>query len=85
MNNVILIGKITSIGLNTISILPTAHNDNNMSIDIEVPDMIYENLISVCNEGDVVGVKGYLQVEFGRIIIIGEKISFLSANNRRED
>ena len=45
---------------------------------------IAENTTNYCKKGDLVGVKGRIQIKEDKIEIVAEKVTFLS-NNSKED
>ena len=42
-------------------------------------NMVAQNTAEYCKKGDIVGVKGRLQVEDNKVVVIAEKITFLSS------
>jgi len=44
---------------------------------------ISENVVNYCQKGDLVGIKGRLQEKDNKIVVVAEKVSFLSS--RKED
>lgn len=45
---------------------------------------VAENTAEYCKKGDLVGVKGRLQTEDNKLIVIAEKITFLSSKKEEE-
>lgn len=48
-------------------------------IPVTLWDGIAQNVMEYCNTGDLVGVKGRLQVNDGNLGIVAEKVTFLSS------
>lgn len=46
---------------------------------------IAENTTQYCKKGDLVGIKGRLQTKDNKIIVVAEKVTFLSSNRKEED
>lgn len=46
---------------------------------------IAENTKEYCRKGDVIGIKGRIQVNDNKMQIIGEKVTFLSSKKANED
>ena len=54
-------------------------------IPVEVPGyQMQSSLVEYCRKGDIVGVKGRLQSNSGQIIVVAEKVSFLSTGRGEE-
>lgn len=47
-------------------------------------NMVAQNTAEYCKKGDIVGVKGRLQVEDNKVMVIAEKITFLSSKKEEE-
>ena len=83
MNNVILVGRITSFEGNgvTISITRNYKNEDGIymsdSIPVRLSANIGEKMKEFCKIGDVIGVKGRLENR-GEVIAMAEKVSFVS-------
>lgn len=45
---------------------------------------IAENLISLCYKGDLLGVKGHIETMDSKIVIIGDKVTFLSTKQNND-
>ena len=84
MNNVILVGKITSFERNEITISVTRNYKNEdgvyMSdlIPIWLSANIGEKMKDFCKIGDVIGVKGRLENRCD-VVVMAEKVSFISS------
>lgn len=83
MNNVILVGRITSFEGNevTISITRNYKNEDGIymsdSIPVRLSANIGEKMKEFCKIGDVIGVKGRLENR-GEVVVMAEKVSFVS-------
>lgn len=84
MNNVILVGRITSFEGNevTISVTRNYKNEDGIymsdSIPVRLSANIGEKMQEFCKIGDVIGVKGRLETR-GSVVVIADKVSFISA------
>ena len=84
MNNVILVGRITSFEGNGVIISITRNYKNEdgiyMSdlIPIWLSANIGEKMKDFCKIGDVIGVKGRLENR-GEVVVMADKVSFISA------
>lgn len=84
MNNVILVGRITSFEGEEVTISITRNYKNEdgiyMSdlIPIHLGINIAEKMVDFCKIGDVIGVKGRLENR-GGVVVMADKVSFISA------
>lgn len=84
MNNVILVGRITSFEGNevTVSITRNYKNEDGIymsdSIPVWLSANIGEKMQEFCRIGDVIGVKGRLENR-GEVVVMADKVSFISA------
>ena len=46
---------------------------------------IAEQTTNYCKKGDLVGVKGRLQVREGKVEVVAEKVTFLSSKKENEE
>lgn len=46
---------------------------------------IAENTLEYCKKGDVIGIKGRIEGQDGKINIVAEKVTFLSSNKEEEE
>ena len=77
--------KITSITL----AIPRSYKNADGEYDTDfVTCNLWNNLaeqtVNYCKKGDLVGVKGRLQTEDDKLIVIAEKITFLSSKKEEE-
>ena len=83
MNNVILVGRITSFEGNevTVSITRNYKNEDGIymsdSIPVWLSANIGEKMQEFCRIGDVIGVKGRLENR-GEVVVMADKVSFIS-------
>ena len=54
-------------------------------VPLNLYDNIASNTVEYCGKGDIVGVKGRIQVEENNIQIIVEKLTFLSSKKTDEE
>ena len=84
MNNVILVGRITSFEGNevTISVTRNYKNEDGIYMSDLIPIWlganIGEKVKDFCKIGDVIGVKGRLENR-GGVVVMADKVSFISA------
>ena len=84
MNNVILVGRITSFEGNevTVSITRNYKNEDGIymsdSIPVRLSANIGEKMKEFCRIGDVIGVKGRLENR-GGVVVMADKVSFISS------
>ena len=84
MNNVILVGRITSFEGNevTVSVTRNYKNEDGIYISDSIPMWlsanISEKMKDFCKIGDVIAVKGRLENR-GEVVVMAEKVSFISA------
>ena len=84
MNNVILVGRITSFEGNevTVSITRNYKNEDGIymsdSIPVRLSANIGEKMTEFCRIGDVIGVKGRLENR-GGVVVMADKVSFISS------
>ena len=83
MNNVILVGRITSFEGDEVIISVTRNYKNedgiymSDSIPVRLSANIGEKMKEFCKIGDVIGVKGRLENR-GEVVVMAEKVSFVS-------
>ena len=84
MNNVILVGRITSFEGNevTVSITRNYKNEDGIYMSDSIPVWLSANIggqmKEFCRIGDVIGVKGRLENR-GGVVVMADKVSFISA------
>ena len=83
MNNVILVGRITSFEGNEVIISITRNYKNedgiymSDSIPVRLSANIGEKMKEFCRIGDVIGVKGRIENR-GEVVVMAEKTTFVS-------
>ena len=81
LNNCILLGKYESITTtNNTSCLTIilSNEDGDITIPITIESEIANKLINKCDIGSLIGIKGKIDVDEHGLIIIAEKITFMS-------
>ena len=84
MNNVILVGRITSFEGNEVIVSITRNYKNedgiymSDSIPVRLSANIGEKMKEFCRIGDVIGVKGRIENR-GEVVVMADKVSFISA------
>lgn len=100
LNNVVLVGRLVNeIILNEnengkksaeiILAVPRNFKNENGEYDTDfinctLWNAIAENTSEYCEKGDLIGIKGRIEGQDGKITVIAEKVTFLSSN-RKED
>lgn len=54
-------------------------------IDVSIFDNIAQNIKEYCKAGDLVGVKGRLESKEDKLVLVGEKVTFLSSSEKGEE
>lgn len=54
-------------------------------VDVKLFGAMLENTIKYIKKGDLISVKGRLQVENNQLIVIADKLSFLTSNKMEEE
>ncbi len=88
LNQAILVGRVKSLEENWL-VLAVARNVKNKAGDYETDDInvhlegkLRDNTYEYVEKGDIVGIKGSLRVEDGKMEVYAEKVSFLSSHAR---
>lgn len=88
LNQAILVGRVKSLEENWL-VLAVARNVKNEAGDYETDDInvhlegkLRDNTYEYVEKGDIVGIKGSLRVEDGKMEVYAEKVSFLSSHAR---
>lgn len=87
LNQAILVGRIATDTTDGIKLaIPRTYKNENGEYDTDIIPVtlsgsIKDNVNSYCKMGDIVGVKGRIANEDGRIVISAEKVTFLSSKN----
>lgn len=89
-NMVVLVGKLTYIYdtdsiIEVTTVRQTGEEDQTKQDTIAIPVLVTESMMKhmkeYCNIGDIIGVKGSIKNRDNGIIIVGEKLSFLSSKS----
>lgn len=90
LNQVVLVGRIKEINEDRIIILVTRNfknEDGNYETDI-IPcyfkETISKNANEYCKVGDTVGIKGRIESLNNEVMIMVDKLTFLSTKNKNE-
>lgn len=97
LNQVVLVGRLTkdpqgiepnrNVGTITLAIPRSYKNSEGEYetdfVDCELWNSIAQNTTEYCKKGDIVGVKGRLESKDNKLVVVAEKITFLSS--RKED
>ena len=79
VNNVILTGRFKGFSEDDKLLLKMNNSDNHQIIKINIADDLKDKIVKFIKEDDVVGIKGYMEIDnINNIIIIATKITFLS-------
>lgn len=54
-------------------------------IPVELYKGIAENTAEYCHKGDVIGIKGRLQFKEDKLMVVAEKVTFLSSKKENEE
>lgn len=85
LNQVVLVGRISQLKPNKVIVaVPRSYKNAEGEYDtdyipIKLTGGIAETTLDYCKKGDMIGVKGRLMMEHGDLVIMAEKVSFLSS------
>lgn len=92
LNQTVLVGRICrarnpeeikNVGYKYMIQIPNGYEKNKTDlIPFVVKKGIYEKMSEYCADGDVIGVKGKLEIINDNAIVIAEKVTFLSSNQK---
>lgn len=100
LNQVVLVGRIASdLKINeaekkkvaTISVAITRNFKNSEGIyetdiiPVRLWQPIVENSVEYCKVGDLIGVKGSLQTNDNSVVVVANKVTFLSSSKSKEE
>lgn len=97
LNQFTLIGRMVEItkeengayGFMKLAVTRSIKNDEGMYdtdfIPIKLWCGIMENAFNFCQKGDMIGVRGRIETENNEVVIIAEKVTFLSSTFRGEE
>ena len=97
LNQVIIVGRLTEKPIlednkkdcRIVLAVPRSFKNENGEyetdfIDCQLYGNVAQNTFDWVNKGDVIGVRGRLQVVENNLLVIGEKVSFLSSKKEEE-
>jgi single-strand DNA-binding protein len=91
LNQVVIAGRISHMTDSKITLAVSRPYKNEAGIydtdfiPVKIKGGIAETVLAYCKKTDVVGVKGRLEVDHGKLILVAEKVSFLSSGKRNEE
>ena len=101
LNNVVLVGRlIASVELTEddkerknakiVLAIPRPYKNDNGEYDTDFIECVLyngiaQNTAEYCKKGDLIGIKGRIQGVDGKMIIIAEKVTFLSSKQEKEE
>lgn len=95
MNQIVLVGRIAKIREeenNTIITLAIHRNYKNADgeyeidfIDCQLFGEVAKTTIEYCQSGDMVGIKGRLQVNNKKMIVVADRLTFLTTGYKKDD
>lgn len=84
LNQVTIVGRICRSlddnGILRISV-PRTTGDKINKIKVKITGDMISTVKTYCKERDLIGIRGRLEEESGRIILVAEKVTFLSAKD----
>ncbi len=85
INNVVITGRFREIKNNEL-FLKYEESEKNQPIRINIPKGLQEELSKYIMEDDIIGIKGYLEVDdLQQIKIVATKITFLSSKKKAQN
>lgn len=85
INNVVITGRFREIKNNEL-FLKYEESEKNQLIRIKIPKGLQEELSKYIMEDDIIGIKGYLEVDdLQQIKIVATKITFLSSKKKAQN
>ncbi|MCI5521360.1 MAG: hypothetical protein MR411_01915 [Tenericutes bacterium] len=81
LNSLILVGKFNSLikindNISCLNIFQH-HEDGDVIIPIIIFDKCAEHLKKSCESGDLIGIKGHINIDDSGLIIVTDKITFM--------
>ncbi len=94
MNQVIMVGRIVKIESEERTFVTMAvtrqfkNSDGEYETDF-VPVMLLgtvsETTLEYCKKGDIIGIRGRVQMEEGKIVLVADRVTFLSSKKDDKD
>ena len=91
LNQVIIAGRLAHITDTKVTVaVPRAYKNADGVYDtdfipVKISGGIAESISNYCRKGDLVGIKGRLEVDHGKTVVKAEKVSFLSSGKHEEE
>ena len=91
LNQLVCVGRIVEINEETIKIAVTRNYKNENReyetdfISCKIFKNIAKNVNEFCEKGDLVGIKGRLETFDSKLIVIAEKVTFLSSKTESDE
>ena len=86
INNVILTGHFKGFSDDNKLLLKMENLENHKIVKIDIADGLKDKIVEFIRENDVVGIKGYVELDSIRnIIIVATKITFLSSKQKAQN
>lgn len=84
INNVILAGRFNGFDGDNKILLKMESLENHQIGKINIPYDLKDKIVNFIKENDVIGVKGYVEIDnIHNIIIVATKISFISSSQTK--
>ena len=94
MNQVIMVGRIVKIESEDRTFVTMAvtrqfkNSDGEYETDF-IPVMLLgtvsETTLEYCKKGDIIGIRGRVQMEEGKIVLVADRVTFLSSKKDDKD
>lgn len=81
LNQVTLVGRINCKPYDNILSIKMKDYDKEFNVMVYISDSMRDNILQLTNIGNIVGIRGKIDINNGNVIINAEKITFLSSNN----
>lgn len=91
LNQVIIAGRLTHITDTKVTVaVPRAYKNADGVYDtdfipVKMSGGIADSVRNYCRKGDLVGIKGRLEVDHGKMMLHAEKVSFLGSGKHEEE
>ncbi len=86
INNVILSGRFKGFNDDYHLLLKMENFENHKIVKIDISNDLKEKIIDFVKEDDIVGIKGYIELNsVHEIIIVATRITFLSNKQKAQD
>lgn len=85
MNSLLLVGRIVKINDNNIKLAIKRYYKNEYGIyetdffTIKLNDNLMEKIKLYCRKGDLIGIKGKLETDNNKVVVIAERLTFLAS------